>query len=99
MTWNSEPGAYYTLLFSDPDIPEQFHAKEALHWLVVNIPGNDISKGDVIFDYMGCGPPKVIKILIHKFKTYESNIKFKMCVFREMGIIVIHFWCTNKQEK
>lgn len=32
------------------------------HWLVGNIPGNDVSKGEVLSDYVGSGPPEGIKI-------------------------------------
>lgn len=44
---------------NDPDIPPHIGAKEVQHWVVVNIPGNDISKGETLFDYVGSGPPKV----------------------------------------
>lgn len=35
-----------------------FFGREWHHWLVVNIPGNDISKGDTLSEYIGAGPPK-----------------------------------------
>lgn len=28
------------------------------HWLVVNIPQNDVAKGEVLSEYVGSGPPK-----------------------------------------
>ncbi len=31
--------------------------REILHWLVVNIPGKDVAKGDVRKVYRGPGPP------------------------------------------
>lgn len=31
--------------------------REWHHWLVGNIPGNDISKGEVLSEYVGSGPP------------------------------------------
>jgi len=44
----------------DPDAPSRADPvfREWLHWCVVNIPGADISKGQVLSDYMGSGPPK-----------------------------------------
>lgn len=47
-------------IYLDPDAPsrkEPAH-REFLHWSVVNIPGNDISKGDTLAEYVGSGPPK-----------------------------------------
>lgn len=32
--------------------------REMLHWLVCNIPGGDLSKGEVIAEYIGSGPGK-----------------------------------------
>ncbi|KAL3280717.1 hypothetical protein HHI36_003953 [Cryptolaemus montrouzieri] len=45
---------------SDPDIPNR-NAPERTewpHWLVVNIPGSDMSKGEVLDEYVGAGPPQ-----------------------------------------
>lgn len=28
------------------------------HWLVGNIPGSDIAKGEVLTQYVGAGPPE-----------------------------------------
>lgn len=45
---------------SDPDPPSRANPKfrEWRHWCVVNIPGADVSKGDVLCEYVGSGPPK-----------------------------------------
>ena len=47
-------------LVADPDAPSRQDPKfrEWHHWLVVNIPGNDVSKGDVLSMYVGAGPPE-----------------------------------------
>lgn len=44
---------------TDPDAPNREDPKfgEVRHWLVVNIPGNDLSSGEVKFEYIGSGPP------------------------------------------
>lgn len=47
--------------FSDPDAPSRTllkHRREWHHWCVVNIPGSDVSKGEVLSEYVGSGPPK-----------------------------------------
>lgn len=53
--WNCCP-----FLHLDPDAPsrENPEFREILHWLVVNIPGNEVNKGKVITEYIGSGPPQ-----------------------------------------
>lgn len=60
--YKAEKDTYYTLAMQDPDAPSRREPsrREFRHWLVVNIPGNDIFKGDTIWEYIGSGPPKVI---------------------------------------
>ncbi|XP_068152879.1 protein D2 [Drosophila tropicalis] len=58
--WNAEPDALYTLLLTDPDAPSRKDPKfrEWHHWLVGNIPGNQVDKGNVLSAYVGAGPPQ-----------------------------------------
>lgn len=44
----------------DPDAPSRADPKwgEWRHWLVVNIPGCEVSKGEVLSVYIGSGPPQ-----------------------------------------
>lgn len=60
VTWPAEPEALYTLCMTDPDAPSRQQPKyrEWHHWLVVNIPGNEIGKGETLSEYVGSGPPK-----------------------------------------
>ena len=60
LIWRTEPGVLYTLIMIDPDAPSRADPQmgEALHWLVVNIPGTDISKGETFAEYIGSGPPQ-----------------------------------------
>ena len=39
----------------DPDAPSPDNPKlrHFMHWIVANIPGVDVQRGDVIMDYMG----------------------------------------------
>lgn len=59
VTWNSEPDAFYTLIFSDPDAPSRYLPvlRENFHWLVGNIRNGDVSTGDTIFQFLPSGPP------------------------------------------
>lgn len=46
--------------FADPDAPSRKEPKfrEWHHWLVGNIPGGDVKKGDTLSEYVGSGPPQ-----------------------------------------
>ena len=63
MTWANLTEKLFSLL-TDPDAPSRHHPKfrEWHHWVVVNIPGCDASKGEVKLDYVGSGPPKGTKL-------------------------------------
>ena len=43
----------YTLIMHDPDAPSGNH----LHWIVINIPGNNINDGNTLLQYIGPSPP------------------------------------------
>ncbi|KJH53049.1 phosphatidylethanolamine-binding protein [Dictyocaulus viviparus] len=75
LTWDVDPGALYTVIFTDPDAPSRKEAtfREWHHWLVVNVPGNDISKGDVLSEYVGSGPPKGTGLHRYVFLVYKQS--------------------------
>ncbi|KAI1287976.1 Phosphatidylethanolamine-binding -like protein F40A3.3 [Halotydeus destructor] len=60
LSWPTEDGALYTLYVTDPDAPSRLDPKyrEWHHWLVVNIPANEVGRGRTIYEYVGAGPPK-----------------------------------------
>lgn len=45
---------------TDPDAPSREDPKfrEWHHWLVGNIPGSEIAKGETLSAYVGSGPPQ-----------------------------------------
>ena len=45
---------------TDPDAPSRADPswREWRHWLVGNIPGTEVSKGEVLSEYIGAGPPE-----------------------------------------
>ncbi|XP_019638043.1 PREDICTED: uncharacterized protein LOC109480298 [Branchiostoma belcheri] len=73
VTWPAEDGQLYTLAMIDPDSPSRADPRygQWKHWLVGNIPGNDVSRGDVISEYIspiplvGTGPHRYV-ILVYK---------------------------------
>lgn len=67
VSWDADPNALYTLIKTDPDAPSRSAPKfrEWHHWLVVNIPGNSVEKGETLSQYIGCGPPD--KTGLHRY--------------------------------
>jgi len=74
LTWPTEPNALYTLCLTDPDAPSRAAPKyrEWHHWLVVNIPGCEVGKGEVLSEYVGSGPPKGTGLHRYVFLAYKQ---------------------------
>lgn len=62
---------------TDPDAPSRkdHSYREWHHLLVGNIPGNDVSKGEVLSDYVGSGPPEGTGLHRYVFLVYKQNGK------------------------
>jgi len=73
-SWQTEPGALYTLVKTDPDAPAREEPKwrEWGHWILGNIPGHDLSKGTPVWDYVGCGPPKGTGLHRYVYVLYKQ---------------------------
>jgi len=54
----SDPNTFWTLLLVDPDVPSNIdpNMKDWVHWLIGNIPGSNVSQGEIICDYIGIAP-------------------------------------------
>ncbi|XP_055907077.1 protein D3-like [Eupeodes corollae] len=77
--WKAQKNAFYTLILTDPDAPSRAEPKmrEFQHWLVVNIPGDDISAGEVLTEYVGSGPPKDSGLHRYVFLLYKQPKKLQ----------------------
>lgn len=75
--WKADPNVFYTLVMTDPDAPSRQTPtyREWHHWLVGNIPGNDVSKGEVLSEYVGSGPPKGTGFHRYVFLVYQQREK------------------------
>lgn len=77
LSWPTKRDIYYTVVMIDPDAPDPSDATESqmLHWLVVDIPGTNVKKGQTFMEYSG--PMKKGKG-IHRYVTlvYEQPKKF-----------------------
>ncbi|CAK9807376.1 Phosphatidylethanolamine-binding protein homolog F40A3.3 [Anthophora quadrimaculata] len=77
ITWDGNANEYYTVCMTDPDAPSRKDPKfrEWHHWLVGNIPGSEISKGEVLSEYIGSGPPKDTGLHRYVFLLYKQPTK------------------------
>lgn len=79
--WPTELGSLYTLVLVDPDAPSRearHQLGEVVHWLVVNIPGTDISLGETYFEYLGAGTPE--NTGLHRYV---------LAVFEQKGVLTL----------
>jgi len=72
--FDTDPGSLYTLTMIDPDAPSRANPefREILHWMVVNISGNDLNSGTTISGYIGSGPPKDSGLHRYIFLVYKQ---------------------------
>ncbi|XP_075148657.1 protein D3-like [Haematobia irritans] len=77
--WQAEAGTYYTLVMTDPDAPSRKEPsmREWHHWLVVNIPGDQLHKGEVLTEYVGSGAPKDTGLHRYTFLLFKQPKKLE----------------------
>jgi len=74
ISFEAAPDTLYTLVKTDPDAPSREKAVgEWHHWFVANIPGNDIAKGDTIYEYIGEGPPQETGLHRYVYLLYQQR--------------------------
>lgn len=58
--WKFEKDTFYSLIMLNFDMPTKKNPVDSdwVHWLVVNVPENDLSKGDTLVEYVGALPEK-----------------------------------------
>ncbi|XP_032789425.2 protein D3 [Daphnia magna] len=72
--WSFQPGDLFTFCLTDPDAPsrEVPLLREFQHWLVVNVPGNDLKKGETLTTYLGSQPPLLSGLHRYTFLVYKQ---------------------------
>lgn len=71
--WEAKSDEFYSLLMADYGSQESENFMEVNHWLVVNIPGNDLAKGETVVEFIGAMP---LKVKINSNAIKFSSIKF-----------------------
>lgn len=75
VSWETEPGALYTIICTEPDAPTRQDQSEGevRHWLVVNVPDNlHIRDGTTIAEYLGSGAPIDTGLHRYIFLVYKQ---------------------------
>ncbi|XP_017853931.1 putative odorant-binding protein A5 [Drosophila busckii] len=77
LEWLADADTYYTIVMLSPDAPSRENPmyRSWLHWLVVNVPGMDVAKGQVISEYFGPLPPKESGLLRYVALVYQQPDK------------------------
>lgn len=69
---------YFFNFTTDPGAPNATaNVTEWHHWLVGNIPGGDVTKGDVLSAFVGSGPPKNTGLHRYTFLIYKQPGKIE----------------------
>ncbi|CAH0696892.1 unnamed protein product [Spodoptera exigua] len=79
LSWNANPDFFYTIVNTDPDAPSRAEpvVGEFAHWLVGNVPGDDITAGDQLMQYFGAGPSLGSGLHRYVFLVYEQPTKLE----------------------
>ncbi|XP_013108398.1 putative odorant-binding protein A5 [Stomoxys calcitrans] len=95
---------FYTVYMGCPDAPDPKDPRwsESLHWLVVNVPGNQIDKGDEYCPFVGLFPPKNVGFMRYVYLVYEQPNKMKFdekVIDDNDGMAHMHFKIKKFAEK
>ncbi|KAI6208895.1 Protein D3 [Aphelenchoides besseyi] len=73
--WRGNPHNYFALALVDPDAPSRKDPTIAQfrHWLVINIPGKNVKKGQVISKYFQPAPGE--KTRWHRYVFFDLQTK------------------------
>merc|ERR1711994_59422 len=74
LSWDAEPGAFYTIIFSDPDNLSRAdpNMREYAHWAVGNVPDNNVAAGETLVTFIGSGPKENTGIHRYVFLVFKQ---------------------------
>uniref|UniRef100_A0A1Q3FL91 Putative phosphatidylethanolamine-binding protein n=1 Tax=Culex tarsalis TaxID=7177 RepID=A0A1Q3FL91_CULTA len=75
VSWEADPKSLYTLILTDPDAPSRTNPKmrEWRHWIVINIPGEDVASGEPVAEYISSAPPQGSGLHRYAFLVYKQQ--------------------------
>lgn len=80
LNYNVHANRLYTVSLVDPDAPSRDEPifGQWVHWLVVNVPGRDIARGDTLVEYIGAAPPAGSGRHRYVLAVYEQSHKIPL---------------------
>ncbi|XP_055836478.1 protein D3-like [Episyrphus balteatus] len=77
INFQTQSSHFNLLCLTDPDSPSRGRPtyREWHHWLVGNIPGDDVSKGEILSDYISPCPPRTSGKHRYIFLVYKQGGK------------------------
>lgn len=83
VSWPADPEAFYTVCMIDPDAPSRDKPTmgEWRHWVVANIPGAEVEKGEDLTDYQEPSPPQGSGLHRYVFLLFKQKSKLDLPVF------------------
>ncbi|KAJ3162093.1 hypothetical protein HDU86_005791 [Geranomyces michiganensis] len=99
VTWPADPEAFYTVMMIDPDAPcrEKPTQGEYRHWVVANIPGDDVNKGEDLTLYEEPQPPQGTGLHRYVFLLYKQKGQLELSVFEgKRGSWNAQRWAKSK---
>ncbi|TPX69618.1 hypothetical protein SpCBS45565_g02330 [Spizellomyces sp. 'palustris'] len=82
-SWPADENAFYTLIMVDPDAPtrEKPTQGEIRHWVVANIPGCNLDKGEDLTEFMEPQPETGTGLHRYVFLLYRQKDRMELSVF------------------
>lgn len=91
--FEASEGELYTILMTNPDSHLTDNSAQYLHWMVANIPGDDVSSGETLCDYLRPFPPAGTGFHRHIFVLFKQTEKLDLSSERRSAN------CTSLKER
>ncbi|KAE8750869.1 hypothetical protein FOCC_FOCC002297 [Frankliniella occidentalis] len=85
VNFESDKDSLWTLILTNPDGHLTEENAEYVHWFMGNIPGNDVSKGEVVYEYLRPFPPSGTGYHRLVFILYKQEGKIDYSSLKKAG--------------